>query len=126
VVEVEKQARTVDVDVHLDKLPKDAPLLVGYSADIEVILDEKKNVLRVPSEAIIDKKFVYILGKDGVLHRQEFSPGLSNWTMTEAVSGLNEGDQIVLAPDRPGVKDGVAARAETAEDRTKAAAKKSL
>lgn len=127
VVEVEKQARTVDVDVRLDNFPKDVPLLVGYSADIEVILNEKKNVLRVPSEAIIDKKFVYVLGKDGVLHRQEFSPGLSNWTMTEAVSGLNEGDSIVLAPDRPGVKDGVAARAETAEDRAKAAAaKKSL
>jgi HlyD family secretion protein len=38
VLELEKQARTVDVDVHLDDVPDDVVLLVEYRADITVVL----------------------------------------------------------------------------------------
>ncbi|MCC7516504.1 MAG: efflux RND transporter periplasmic adaptor subunit [Pseudomonadales bacterium] len=124
VVEVEKQARTVDVDAKFDELPKDVALLVGYSADIEIILDERHDVLRVPSEAVFDKNKVYILQEDGKIQQRTFAPGLSNWTMTEAISGLQVGDKVVLSPDRAGLKEGVFAREETAEDRDKAAAAK--
>lgn len=41
VLDLEKQARTVDVDVRLDDLPNGVTLLVGYSADITVILDAR-------------------------------------------------------------------------------------
>lgn len=117
VVELEKQARTVDVDVRFDDFPKDVPLLVGYSADIEIVLDERHNVLRVPSEAIVDESFVYVLETeagqpDGVVRKREFRPGLGNWTQTEVLSGLQAGDKIVLTPDRAGLKDGVAARVD--------------
>lgn len=118
VMEVEKQARTVDVDVRFDNFPKDVPLLVGYSADIEIVLEEKQSVLRVPTEAIVDKKFVYVLeaGEKGIgtVHKREFVPGLANWTQTEVVSGLADGDLVVMTPDRAGLKDGVAARREDA------------
>lgn len=125
VMEVEKQARTVDVDVRFDSFPKDVPLLVGYSADIEIVFDERSDVVRVPSETIVDKKFVYVLGDDGIVHKKEFSPGLANWTMTEVTGGLQTGDKVVLTPDRAGLKDGVAARVETAADKEKASEKKS-
>jgi HlyD family secretion protein len=112
VMEVEKQARTVDVDVRFDNFPKDVPLLVGYSADIEIILEARDGVLRVPSETIMEKKFLYVLGDDGIVHKREFTAGLSNWTQTEVLAGLQAGEKIVLTPDRAGLKDGVAATAE--------------
>jgi len=112
VMEVEKQARTVDVDVRFDNLPADVRLLVGYSADIEIILAQQKNVLRVPTEAILDAHFVYVLTDDEVLQKKEFEPGLSNWTSTEVKSGLTAGERIVSSPDRAGIKDGARAVAE--------------
>ena len=54
VLEVEKQARTVDVEVDFI-CPQDCEnMLPGYSADVEVVLDEKDAVLRVPTEAILE------------------------------------------------------------------------
>ncbi len=123
IVEVEKQARTVDVDVRFENLPQDVLLLIGYSADVEIILDARDNVLRIPTEAIVDKKTVYVL-TGGVLHKRDIVTGLSNWTMTEVVSGLQVGDKVVLAPDRADIKDGTAAREETAEDKKASAAAK--
>lgn len=114
VLDVEKQARTVDVDVRLDPLPEGVHFLIGYSADIEITLARRENALRVPTEAIVDKQFVFVLGQDGVLHKREFKPGLGNWTHTEVISGLQAGDKVVSAPDRPGIRDGVNAQAEQA------------
>ena len=120
VMEVEKQARTVDVDVRFDNFPKDVPLLVGYSADIEIILDERNDVLRIPTETIIEKRFVYVLGEDGVVHKQEFVAGLANWTSTEVSSGLAAGDKVILTPDRAGIKDGVPAKIDDGSGKEKA------
>lgn len=124
VMEVEKQARTVDVDVRFDSFPKDIPLLVGYSADIEIILDKRTDVLRVPSETIVDKRFVYVLGDDGIVHKREFTPGLANWTSTEVSAGLQAGENVVQTPDQAGLKDGVRAQVDNRSAEEKAAGKK--
>jgi hypothetical protein len=58
------------------------------------------------------------------LQKRDIVTGLSNWTMTEVLSGLNVGDSVVMTPDRAGVKDGASAREETEEDRKAAAAAK--
>jgi HlyD family secretion protein len=87
--------------------PKDlAELLPGYSADIEVQLSQKSDVLRVPAEAILENNRVLLIGDDNVLHEQSFQAGLSNWTFTEVVSGLKEGDRVVLSIGKDGVVDG--------------------
>lgn len=125
VMEVEKQARTVDVDVRFEDFPKDMPLLVGYSADIEIILDERKDVLRVPTETIMDKRFVYVLGDDGIVKKREFTAGLANWTQTEVSAGLQVGDKVVLTPDHAGLKDGVPAKVEDVAEKAKEDEKKS-
>ena len=51
VTEIEKQARTVDVEVDFTE-GSDYALLVGYSADVEVIIDRQENVLRIPTQSI--------------------------------------------------------------------------
>ena len=116
VAAVEKQARTVDVDV--DFVPPNAAkgLLVGYSADAEIILEVRKNVLRLPTAALRAGNTVLILDSDGVLEERRIETGLANWEFTEVTGGLAEGDRIVTSLEREGVKPGARARPdETAQ-----------
>jgi len=108
VLDREKQARTVEVEVEF-RAPEDiVGLLPGYSADIEVLLDERPDVVRIPTEAVIKDKYVLVL-ENGVLEQREFARGLANWEFTEARSGVAAGERIVLSVGRDGVKDGVPA-----------------
>lgn len=110
VVAVEKQARTVNVEATLDQRPKPGELLVGYSADLEVILDTRDNVLRIPTSALQEGNKVLVYNaKTGVLDERAVKVGLSNWEFTEIVSGLAEKDRIVVSLEREGVKAGVKA-----------------
>ena len=87
-------------------------MLPGYSADIEVILEEKPNALRIPTEAILEGNKVLLLAPDNRLQRREISSGLSNWAWTEVTAGLAEGDRVVLSFDRDGVVAGAYAVAD--------------
>jgi HlyD family secretion protein len=106
VTEVEKQARTVDVEVDFDAPPQ-AALLVGYSADVEAIIESRDNVLRIPTQAIQQDGTVLVLAKDGKLEARPLKTGLANWAFTEIVSGLNAGDRVLLSFDQEDVKAGV-------------------
>jgi HlyD family secretion protein len=108
---VEKQSRTVDVEADFDDPAATGRLLVGYSADIEVILDVRKDTLRVPSSALLEGNRVLLL-QDGRLVERKVKTGLANWEYTEVVDGLAAGDRIVTSLERAGVKAGVAAVAE--------------
>ncbi len=112
VTEVEKQARTVDVEVNFDH-PSERPLLVGYSADVEVIIERRDNVLRVPTQAIQQDGKVLVLGADDKLEARSLKTGLANWAYTEIVSGLNAGDRVLLSFDQEGVKAGVKVKAKS-------------
>ena len=102
VQDMERQARTVDVDVRFDQLPDDVQLLVGYSADIEVITDHRDNTVRIPTEALLEGNQVLTLSADGTtLQQQAVTIGLSNWTWTEILAGLEEGQKILTRLDNP-------------------------
>ncbi len=117
VLELEKQARTVEVELEFLKIPKSERLLVGYSADVEIIYNSHQNVLRIPTPALLEGKRV-LLYRNGVLEERAATTGLSNWEYTEITSGLNEGDQIVLSLDRAGVKPGAHVTPEAAAAKT--------
>ena len=110
VLEVEKQARTVDVEVDFICQQDCENMLPGYSADIEVILDERDNVLRIPTEAILEGNHVLVYTVDDVLEHRDIVTGLNNWEWTQVIEGLSEGEEIVVSVEREGVEDGVAAR----------------
>jgi HlyD family secretion protein len=113
VLEVEKQARTVEVEtLFLDEGGLDG-LLPGYSADVEVVLDVREEVLRVPTEAVMDgnRVLVYAPGT-GLLEERTFKAGLSNWRFTEVASGLRAGELVVTSVGREGVAPGVRAEPE--------------
>jgi len=153
VIELEKQARTVEVEVAFTELgngrggkvsketktdsalpllnpppggegtnvsQRDAKvdtenLLVGYSADIEIVHKSKENVLRIPTQHIMQGKKVLVYKADGKLEERLVTTGLSNWSFTEILSGLSEGEQIVASLDRAGLKAGAKVKPETSQ-----------
>ena len=112
VLELEKQARTVEIEVEVEQLEQ-LNLLAGYSADVEVILEVREQVLRVPTQALLENSTVLLYREiDGVLESRPVQTGVSNWEYTEILSGLNSGDRIVLSVDREGVGEGIQVQAE--------------
>lgn len=112
VLALEKQARTVEVEVEFDSPADIRHLLVGYSADIEVVVDARDNVLRIPTSALMPGSRVLVLTEGGVLEERKIEAGLSNWEFTEVKSGLASGDRVVTSLERAGVKAGAHAVAE--------------
>nr|WP_326531991.1 efflux RND transporter periplasmic adaptor subunit [Rhodoferax sp.] len=105
---VEKQARTVDIEATLDADKSPPRLLVGYSADVEVVLAVRENVVRVPTSALQEGGRVLMAGTDGTLLDRKVKTGLANWEFTEVLEGLSVGDKVVTSLEREGVKAGVA------------------
>ena len=113
VLALEKQARTVEVEVEFDDPGEARHLLVGYSADIEVVVTGRDKVLRIPTPALMPGNRVLVLGGDGILQERKIETGLSNWEFTEIKSGLNRGERVVTSLERSGVKEGAPAVQET-------------
>ena len=104
---VEKQARTVDVEIEFTQPENTGKLLVGYSADVEIILDGRDNVLRIPTAAIQEGGKVLLFNPDsGKLEERKIRTGLANWEFTEVLEGLAAGDRIVTSLEKEGVKAG--------------------
>jgi HlyD family secretion protein len=106
VLDQEKQARTVEIEAEFDD-PEEAGLLAGYSADVEVVLDERDDALRLPTSVILPDKTVYVL--DPATSRialRRVETGIANWEYTEILGGVAAGDQVVSSIDREGVVDG--------------------
>lgn len=110
---VEKQARTVDIEALFDDPTAPGKLLVGYSADVEVILDARPDVVRVPTSALLEGGHVLIAGSQGKLEDRAIKTGLANWEYTEVISGLAAGERVVTSLERVGVKAGVPYVVET-------------
>ncbi len=77
-------------------------LKAEMTANAEIILDEHKNVLQIPEGAIIydQNKKAYVdipdpKGKDG-MDKVAINIGISNGAKTEVLSGLKEGQEVVL------------------------------
>jgi len=104
---VEKQARTVDIEVDFDQPEAAGKLLVGYSADVEIILAGRDKVLRIPTAAIQEGGRVLLFNADSSkLEARQIKTGLSNWEYTEVLEGLKAGDRIVTSLEKEGVKAG--------------------
>ncbi len=120
VLDIEKQARTVEVELDFTDLKKDQRLLAGYSADVEIILEERSNTLRIPTQALLPGNKVYVYGpKTGRLQERTIRTGLSNWDRTEVIEGLEPGELVVTSIDQAGLKDGIPARISKEESTTK-------
>jgi HlyD family secretion protein len=102
---VEKQARTVDIEATFDDPTAPGKLLVGYSADIEVILD----AVRMSSACHLGA--ARRRARAGrrcrrQARRAQVKTGLANWEFAEVLEGLGAGDRVVTSLERAGVKAG--------------------
>jgi len=105
-----EQNRTVEVEAEFDDPEEIAGLLVGTSADVEVILSRREGVLRVPTSAVADRSIVLVL-EAGRLEERTVTVGLANWQFTEVLDGLNGGDLVVTVRDSTSVAAGALAEA---------------
>jgi HlyD family secretion protein len=119
VSEAEKQARTVDVEANFDHPEAVGKLLVGYSADIEVILATRDRVVRVPTSALQEGGKVLVAGSDGLLQERKVRAGVANWEYTEVLEGLSPGERVVTSLEREGVKAGVHYVADTGQSQNR-------
>ncbi|MGB5878383.1 MAG: efflux RND transporter periplasmic adaptor subunit, partial [Thermoanaerobaculia bacterium] len=109
VLDIEQQNRTVEIEVELTDAEFAATLLPGTSADVEVILRTRDEVLRVPAPALMEGNRVLVLAQD-LLEERQVEIGLRNWDFAEIVSGLETGELVVTSLDRVEVKAGAEAR----------------
>jgi len=103
--DVEGQNRTVDVECEFNDRQFSRKLLPGTSADIEVILTSRDNVLRIPAYALMEGSKVLIIEQNKLVSRS-VKTGLRNWDYVEINEGLKEGDFITTSLVRAEVKEG--------------------
>ena len=117
VLDREKQARTVEVEVEFTDPAEVERLLPGYSADIEILIEARDGVLHIPSEAVLDGDTVLVFDRaTGLLEERAIAVGLSNWEFTEVQSGLEAGERVVVSTGRAGVAAGALAAPEDDAD----------
>lgn len=105
--ELEKQARTVDIEVKFERVPRDLILLSGYSADVEILLAQREQALRVPTESLLEGgKVLRYDPSNGHLREQKVEIGLANWRWSEVKGGLAAGDRIIPSLEHEGLVNG--------------------
>jgi HlyD family secretion protein len=88
---------------------------VGYSADVEVIIDRHEQVLRIPTQAIRQQSKVLVLDQHDRIEERTIETGLANWAFTEIISGLKEGEQVLTSFDNEDIAAGVIVKPKTSQ-----------
>lgn len=105
--EVDAKSRSIRVDIK----PQDfaGRLLVGMMAEMDLPLQSKTGIIAIPSTAVLtkpnDNKVVYVV-EEGSARERQIVTGMVSGELTEIVSGLKAGDQLVVQGQQ-GLKDGV-------------------
>ncbi len=105
VLDLEAQNRTVEVEVELVDRQFATSLLPGTSSDVEILLEVREDVLRLPSSCVLEGSRVLVVEGE-VLFEKEISIGLKNWAYTEITKGVEPGTRVVTSLDRLEVKAG--------------------
>jgi RND family efflux transporter MFP subunit len=103
-VDVRADTRTMHTEVDVPNPQR--ILLPGLYAEAELHLDEKRNVPSVPVQALnhkADQTTVFVVDQSGQLVERTVQVGLETSNDAEIVSGLSEGEQVVVS-DRSGLK----------------------
>ena len=106
----QKEGATLfDVEIELDPNPK-ITLRAGYSANADLIIREKKDILTIPERLVLfedggKRSFVEIpdekaKGSKVEPKKVEVKLGISDGMNVEVVSGLQKGDKVVQRPPK--------------------------
>jgi HlyD family secretion protein len=103
-----EQNRTVEVEVEFSRAAAARGVLPGTSADVEIILDRRDQVPRIPAQAVGEGGKVLVL-EAGALGERIITVGLSNWQWAEVRDGVVEGELVVMSRASADVKAGASA-----------------
>jgi RND family efflux transporter MFP subunit len=111
-VDVRSDTRTMHTEVDVPNPQR--ILLPGVYAEADLRFDQKENIPAIPVQALNhegDKTSVFVVGADGTVERRPVEVGIQTSSDAEIVSGLTEGDQVVVS-DRAGLKPGEKVRTQ--------------
>ena len=103
---VREDTRTMHTEV--DVKNKDGSLVPGIYAQADLTLEHREDVPTIPLQALNhegDKTTVFVVNKNDQIEDRSVTLGIQTATDAEVVSGLNEGEQVVVS-DRGGLKPG--------------------
>lgn len=89
----------IDFTVQLDTVD-DATLRSGLKTDVHVVYGVKDRVRRIANDTYYlgaGKYELFVQTGDNTLERREVELGESNWDYVEVLSGLQEGDRVVVS-----------------------------
>jgi len=92
-------------------------LPVGTPVQVAIVADERTNVLLVPAAAVVhdeDETAVFVVTADNKAHRRPVVVGLASDDDVQIVSGLREGEKVVIK-GHDELPDGAAVTVEEAE-----------
>ena len=88
------------VPVEITLSEEDERLRVGYTVNVEIVVEEQKNVLSVPIRAIVSeggKSYLYLV-RDGAIIKQAVTSGFYGDRSVEITAGLTDGDVYISNP----------------------------
>jgi HlyD family secretion protein len=99
-------ARLFEVEIVMDSF-EGVLLRAGYSANADIVIREKKNILLIPERLVIfeddgAKTFVELPGEtpEAEPKKTAIKVGLSDGLNIEVISGLREGEKVIQRPPR--------------------------
>jgi HlyD family secretion protein len=105
-----KGARTLPIEAEVIDARKaaEAGLRAGMSANVEVVVAERDDVLSLPTNVIVGrgvKRTVFVV-EGGRARVRQIETGVSNWDRTEVKGGLRAGDEVVATLNSKDLEDG--------------------
>ena len=107
---IDPERGTVEVRLTVDPVPDFLRQDMTVSVNIET--DQRAHTRVIPNDALSNvqgNKAIVLLLRDGKIHRQTVTLGLRGLAMSEVVSGLQDGEQVLADAVSP-LKDGTRAR----------------
>ena len=105
--QIDPSTRNFPVELKLVNGTKE--ITPGMMAELELVTDKKEKVITVPNDVFIvnskGEKIVYVIN-DSSAHQRVVTTGISNEKFTEVISGLKQGDKIVVMGQEL-LKDGI-------------------
>lgn len=100
-------------------LQADERLRVGMSAEVDVIVATRENVLWVPPNAVMGRgidRAVYVVDAQNIARRRPITIGVSTWEAIEVTSGLSEAERVITTLSSADLADGALVRPRVDEN----------
>ena len=103
---MESVMTTFGVTIEIDN--SDSRLKSGFTADVEIVVDEIASAIRIPFRAVLEteeKFYCFVVDDDENIEEREIELGKTNYEYYEVLSGLDEGEKVITKGRPSKLKD---------------------